>query len=119
MQRGRVERRQAIMYRVAVAWEDAEGCLRNQDGRVEDRSRSGAGIFVNKAVSAGTKVQVQEKSGTYNGVVRHCRPDDSGYFIGIQFDKPLEAEPSRTEKAQSAVASATRPSEAAPEADKQ
>jgi hypothetical protein len=108
------------MYRVAVAWEDADGHLRNQDGRLEDRSRSGAGIFVNKGIPAGTRVQVQEKGGTHNGVVRHCRPDDSGYFIGIQFDKPLEAEPSPTEKARGAVASATRPSDPPePVADKQ
>jgi hypothetical protein len=91
---GRVETRQAIMYRIAVAWEDESGGTRHQDGRVEDRSRSGDGIFVNKAIPAGTRVKVRERREERTGTVRYCRAEEIGYFIGIKYDEPTVIIPS-------------------------
>lgn len=82
------------MYRIAVAWEDETGGARQQDGRVEDRSRSGAGIFVNKAIPAGTKVKIKERREERSGTVRYCRAEEIGYFIGIKYDEPTVIIPS-------------------------
>jgi hypothetical protein len=82
----RIEPRQAIMYRVAVAWDDETGTPRSQDGMLEDRSSSGAGIFITRAIPAGTRVKIRQRGEERSGVVRHCRPDNTGYFMGVQFD---------------------------------
>jgi hypothetical protein len=89
MHHARSEPRQIIMYRIAISWEDDLG-TRSQDGKLEDRSRSGAGIFVNKAIPAGTRVNVKERNLDRAGTVRYCRPDEGGFFIGIKYDVPLE-----------------------------
>lgn len=82
------------MYRIAVSWEDETGGVRQQDGRVEDRSPSGAGVFVNKAIPAGTKVKIKERREERSGTVRYCRAEEIGYFIGIKFDEPTAIIPS-------------------------
>jgi len=86
MRRNRMEPREIIMYRISLAWEDDAGELRNQEGRLEDRSPSGAGIAARKAIPVGTKVTIQERGQERVGTVRHCTPDEIGYFIGIRYE---------------------------------
>jgi hypothetical protein len=84
----RIEPREMIMYRVGISWEDENGGLKTYDGMLEDKSRSGAGIFVRDAIPAGTRVKVREKNQERVGTVRHCRADQTGFFIGIKYDAP-------------------------------
>jgi PilZ domain len=74
------------MYRITVAWEDETG-TKNLDGMLEDRSPSGAGVFITKAIPAGSRVTIKEKHQTRTGTVRYCRRDEGGYFIGIKYDE--------------------------------
>lgn len=82
----RIEPRESIMYRVGISWEDVNGGEKNHEGMLEDKSPSGAGIFVRDAIAAGTRIKVREKNNERAGVVRYCRPDQTGFFIGVKYD---------------------------------
>jgi hypothetical protein len=74
-----------FMCRVAVNWEDQTG-PKTQTGMLEDRSPSGAGISLRKPIPAGTKVKIQENNRELAGIVRYCRPEEFGYFLGVRLD---------------------------------
>lgn len=75
------------MCRIAITWEDETGGPRKQQAILEDKSSSGVGVSVKKAIPAGTRVNLRERDQERAGIVRYCRSDEMGYFIGIQFDK--------------------------------
>jgi hypothetical protein len=81
------------MCAVNIDWEDRTG-LRTQAGRLEDKSRSGAGISLNKSIPAGTKIKIREAKGELTGIVRYCRPEGYGYFLGVEFDGAISPEAS-------------------------
>jgi hypothetical protein len=76
------------MCRIAVAWEDQDSGTQKQAGMLEDRSRSGAGISVNKPIPVGAKVKIQGKRLDLSGTVRYCRREQLKYLVGIQYDRP-------------------------------
>jgi hypothetical protein len=79
------------MCRVAVNWKDQGGDAKTQAGMLEDRSPSGAGISLPKAIPAGTRIKIIENNRELAGTVRYCRPEDSGYFLGVQLDQSNES----------------------------
>jgi hypothetical protein len=84
----RAEPRKMFMCRVSVAWEDQDGGAQRQGGMLEDRSRSGAGISINKPIPVGAKVKIVGKRLDLSGTVRYCRREQFKYFVGIQYDRP-------------------------------
>jgi hypothetical protein len=86
MHQQRIEPRRPFMRRISVAWDDADGNPRTQSGVLEDISHSGAGVCVNKPITAGTKVTIRGTHRELAGRVRHCRTEEFKYFVGIQLD---------------------------------
>jgi hypothetical protein len=58
---------------------------------LEDRSRSGAGISVNKPIPVGAKVKIRGKRRELVGIVRYCRREEFNYFVGIHYDGAEDA----------------------------
>jgi hypothetical protein len=78
------------MCQITVVWQRQAGSAASQAGMLEDRSRSGAGISVNKPIPVGAKVEIRGLRGInrrLTGVVRHCRRDDLRFAIGIEYDE--------------------------------
>lgn len=88
----RTEPRKMFMCRITVAWQDQTGDAQSQSGMLEDRSRSGAGISVNKPIPVGARVKILGKRVDLSGTVRYCRKEQLKYLVGIQYDAPQDLE---------------------------
>jgi len=82
-----------FMCRITVAWEEQDGGAKKQAGMLEDRSRSGAGISVNKPIPVGAQVKILGKRVDLSGTVRYCRREQLKYLVGIQYDRPEDSGP--------------------------
>jgi hypothetical protein len=88
MRDGRAERRRTIISRVELRWQDSAGTAMVSTALLEDRSKQGASIRVTDPIVAGTRLQVVNRREDFVGLVRYCRPDGSGYLIGIRQNPP-------------------------------
>jgi hypothetical protein len=95
MEGRRAESRKVMMARVELLWDDPSGASCTAAAMIEDRSLGGAGIYLGKAIAAGTRVQVKTSRQHFWGTVRHCGPvkGRTGFTVGIQFDPEARPEP--------------------------
>jgi hypothetical protein len=83
----RLEPRKILICRISVSWEDQAGLPAMQVGLLEDRSLSGVGLCVPKPIAVGTKVKIRGRRRELAGIVQHCRPEGTEYFIGVRLDE--------------------------------
>jgi hypothetical protein len=55
---------------------------------IEDRSISGLGIEVSRAIPVGTSVRVRLGNEMISAVVRRCIKTGFGNFVGVSFEAP-------------------------------
>ena len=92
MRDNRTERRRVVIARVELRWQDKLDASRVSTALIEDTSRNGACIRISEPIAAGTHLRVTGRREDFAGLVRYCRPDGSGYLLGIRRD-PATAPP--------------------------
>jgi len=68
---------------VQLIWQDAAGREHRRVANLEDISLTGVCLQVEQPMSAGTAIAIQFGDGELLGVIRYCRHQDSGYFLGV------------------------------------
>ena len=54
--------------------------------KLEDKSRSGAGIRAKQEIAAGLKIIVKSKDGQFSGTVVYCHLRGGEYILGVRKD---------------------------------
>lgn len=75
---------------IKVVWTDAEGNKQKQLGALEDISRGGACLQLEQPIPIDTAISILYPHGRYYGRIRYCYFQQTGYFLGIQFDPGYE-----------------------------
>lgn len=60
-------------------------------GMIEDKSISGLGIEVSRAIPVGTSVRIRLGNEMISAVVRRCIKTDFGSFVGVAFEEVAAA----------------------------
>ena len=68
-----------------VRWEDASGQVHNQTALLEDISRSGACLQLEKPVPTGVECRLRCRGRDLVGKVQYCVYREIGYFAGLEF----------------------------------
>ena len=67
-----------------ISWRKPDGELSALEIEITDTSSRGLGIRLPDEIPAGQTVTISATEHTkYRGVLRHCRPQDDGYFAGV------------------------------------
>jgi hypothetical protein len=69
---------------VQMIWHDEMGRERRRIANLEDISLTGVCLQVEQPMAAGTTVAVQYGDGELLGIIRYCRHQDTGYFLGVE-----------------------------------
>jgi hypothetical protein len=69
---------------VQILWQDEAGRERKRVANLEDISLSGVCLQVESPIAAGTAIAIQYGDGELLGMIKYCRFQDSGYFLGVQ-----------------------------------
>lgn len=89
MRENRTEPRAGTRLQVEIMWEDDAGNPQVLPAKLEDTSRSGAGIRLKQEIAAGTKIIVKLRDGQFSGTVVYCLRRGVEYVIGVRKD-PIE-----------------------------
>ncbi len=68
-----------------IRWTDSAGRDRKEIASLEDISSGGACLQIDEPIAANTRIAVIHPRGEYEGTVRYCTFQTTGYFIGIEF----------------------------------
>jgi hypothetical protein len=69
---------------VQLVWQDESGRQRRRVANLEDISLSGLCLQVESPIPAGTAITMPYGDGELVGIIRYCRFQDCGYFLGIE-----------------------------------
>jgi hypothetical protein len=69
---------------VQLVWQDESNRERRRIANLEDISLTGLCLQVESALPVGTSLAVKYGDGELVGIVRYCRFQDCGYFLGIE-----------------------------------
>ncbi len=86
MQERRSEVRMMCADMIEVFWHDQFGKRRSTTGLLEDISRSGACLQLEKPVSAGTEIHWEFPRKSFSARVKYCVFREIGYFVGVEFE---------------------------------
>jgi curved DNA-binding protein len=83
----RREQRRNTTTEYRICWRDHSGLMQSRQGAGVDISNLGLGLRCNTSVPLGTSVFIEAPDAHPTGysTVRHCRPIDGAYFIGLEF----------------------------------
>ena len=70
----------AALIEVVDEYNDASTCV------LEDLSPSGACIHSDLAIRVGVPVTMKAGSVVHAGVIKHCKPTEGGFHVGIEFE---------------------------------
>ncbi len=85
MKERRLEPRMLCADLVTVRWKEGTGDLRECTGNLEDISVSGACIQVEIPLEAGVLLIISHPERTFQGQVKNCFFQETGYFLNIEF----------------------------------
>jgi len=85
MQDRRSEARLLCADMLEVRWRAPAGRVRSEIGLLEDISRSGACLQLERAVTVGSEVRWESQGRQFQGVARYCEFREIGYFVGVEF----------------------------------
>ena len=71
---------------VKTVFMDKAGRKRILMAALEDISASGACLQLEDPIPVGTAISILYPSGRYHGRVKYCKFQQTGYFLGIEFD---------------------------------
>jgi hypothetical protein len=80
----REDRRLLCAELVQLVWEEESGRQRRRVANLEDISLSGLCLQVESPIPAGTAITMLYGDGELVGIIRYCRFQDCGYFLGIE-----------------------------------
>ena len=69
-----------------ISWKEDDGRSRSETGTLEDISATGACLYLEHSIPAGTVVSLHYPKGKYQGKIKYCRFQEIGYSLGIAFD---------------------------------
>lgn len=69
---------------VQLIWHDEAGRERRRIANLEDISLTGVCLQIEQPMAAGTTIAMQYGDGELLGVIRYCRHQDTGYFLGVE-----------------------------------
>ena len=72
---------------VQIIWQDQSGRDCRRVANLEDISLSGICLQVELPIPAGTAIVMHYGDGELLGTVRHCRYEDTGYFLGVELSE--------------------------------
>jgi hypothetical protein len=71
---------------VAISWTEDSGHIRSDMATLEDISTTGACLQLEQPIPAGTIVALYYPKGKYEGKVKYCKSQQTGYSLGIAFE---------------------------------
>ena len=73
----------------AISWQDQHGLTLSAQAQGVELSRSGIGLHSPSELPTGSTVYIQDQNNQVAGygVVRHCTPRSSGFFVGIELNE--------------------------------
>jgi hypothetical protein len=90
MQDRRSEIRMMCADVIEASWRDRQGRRRRSTALLEDISRSGACLQLERPVPLGAMLALRCHSRELVGVVRYCVFREIGYFVGVEFGAGCE-----------------------------
>jgi hypothetical protein len=75
---------------IKIVWTDADGRKQKELAALEDISRGGACLQLERPIPVDTPISILYPQGRYYGRVRYCFFQQTGYFLGVQFDPGYE-----------------------------
>jgi hypothetical protein len=72
---------------VELTWQDESGRPRKRVANLEDISLSGICLQVENPIPAGTAIAMSYGDGELFGIIRYCRFQDCGYFLGVELSE--------------------------------
>jgi hypothetical protein len=80
----RAEPRQAASGELAITWRDASSQARHARVEMIDFSEHGVAFRGGQRLDAGEIIGIRRDDGICRAVVRHSRPSDSGFIMGVE-----------------------------------
>ena len=71
---------------IKIVWLDHTGCKQKEIAALEDISPGGACLQVEHPIPVDTPISILYPDGRYRGRIRYCVFQQTGYFLGVQFD---------------------------------
>jgi hypothetical protein len=71
---------------IKIVWSDASGEKHKELAALEDISPGGACLQIEHPIPVNTAVSIVYASGRYCGRIRYCMFQQTGYFLGVEFD---------------------------------
>ncbi len=68
-----------------IRWKDYSGVARKDVGNLDDISPGGACLRVDEPIEEGTVLTIIHPKGRYEGRIRYCIHEATGYYIGVEF----------------------------------
>jgi hypothetical protein len=75
---------------IKILWTDESGGKQKEMAALEDISRSGACVQLERPIPINTPISLVYPHGRYCGRIRYCIFQHTGYFLGVQFDPGYE-----------------------------
>jgi hypothetical protein len=71
---------------LTIRWTGVEGSSRSETATLEDITVTGACLHLEQPIPPETKVSLHYENGKYEGIVKYCTCEETGYLLGIAFD---------------------------------
>jgi len=109
MDEGVIEPRTALWARAEVSWQNQTGTLCVAPATLEDTSRSGACVRVDRPIEVGSKVTIKWHREQFSAVTKNCRSDGREFLLGVRREAKAKESAAVTAKGNAAkpAASAT------------
>ncbi len=75
---------------IKIIWTDESGGKQKELVVLEDISPNGACLQVEHPIKVGIPISLLYPDGRYYGRIRYCVFQDTGYFVGVEFDPGYE-----------------------------
>jgi len=69
-----------------MQYEDGDNQSHRQSALIVDRSLSGAGMILSKAIPPGTRILIEAAAEKITAVVKHCHYSEGGYLVGVEYE---------------------------------
>lgn len=75
---------------IKIVWTNEAGNRQKELAALEDISPRGACLQTEHPIPIDTSIAILYPSGRYHGRIRYCVFQDTGYFLGVEFDPGYE-----------------------------
>jgi hypothetical protein len=107
MDKGVIEPRTALWARAEVSWQNQTGTLCVAPATLEDTSRSGACVRVDRPIEVGSKVTIKWHREQFSAVTKNCRSDGREFLLGVRREAKPKAAAVETTKGNAAKPAAS------------